>query len=159
MTILSAQSIRHLATHPKRPLISPFEKRQLKNGKTFGLGPATYDVRSAQRMEIVPYWQSHTGYLLSTMERFILPPNIIMEVHDKSTGARHFITVFNTIADPGWEGYLTLELVNLGAESYFIDKGDPVAQMKFSWLDDITEAPYRGKYQGQPNKPVGAILE
>jgi dCTP deaminase len=90
------------------------------------------------------------------MERFSLPGNICGSVLDKSTWARVFLSAFNTHLDPGWQGYLTVELANLGDAVVEIEPGDPLVQVKFEWLDEPTELPYRGKYQNQEPGPQRA---
>jgi len=91
-------------------MISPFAERDVVRGMSFGLSAASYDVRIAESVTV------HPGEfrLASTMERFDIPDDILMVVHDKSTWARRGLGVFNTILDPGWHGYATLELVNHG---------------------------------------------
>jgi dCTP deaminase len=147
--ILSAQSIR------RNNLISPFVERGSIRGRSFGLGPCSYDCRIAHPL-IVPV---HQGRLAVTMEHFKLPSVICGSVLDKSTWARVFVTAFNTHLDPGWHGYLTVELVNLGTEVVEFLEGDPICQVKFEWLDEPTVLPYDGKYQDQKKVPTPAILK
>ena len=98
--------------------------------------------------------------LASTMERFAFPHNVCGSVLDKSSFARVFVSAFNTHLDPGWDGFLTVELVNLGDTVVEYKQGDPVCQIKFEWLDEPTDLPYVGrKYSDQPARPVAAINE
>jgi len=162
VTILSAQSIRKLCVDMAyldpfterwaKPLITPFVEAGKVNGKSFGLSACTYDCRSADKI-VVPVGQSR---LASTMERFCFPSTICGSVLDKSTWARVFLTAFNTHLDPGWEGYLTVELSNLGDEAVEIEPGEPLVQVKFEWLDEPTQLPYSGKYQQQEAGPQQA---
>lgn len=148
--ILSAQSIR------LRKPIHPFHERTICNGMTFGLGPAGYDVRIAETVIIPPGGCA----LASTMERFDIPADLIAFVHDKSTWARQFVALQNTVAEPGWRGYLTLEITNHGTGPVTIQQGSPIAQMVFHQLDETTDQPYgNGKYQDQAVGPQPAILE
>jgi dCTP deaminase len=151
--ILSAQSIRRNALD--FGLITPFTERGIIRGRSFGLSACTYDCRINHPL-IIPVRQSR---LAVTLERFRFPTSICGSVLDKSSWARVFVTAFNTHLDPGWEGYLTLELSNLGEEHVEFLAGDPVCQIKFEWLDEPTELPYRGKYQGQEQKPITARKE
>ena len=80
-------------------------------------------------------------------------------MHDKSSWARRGIAVQNTLFDPGWSGYATLELSNHGQEIVTITAGDPIAQIVFHMLDQATEQPYQGKYQDQEAGPQPARLE
>lgn len=178
MTILAAQSIRKLCVpnifnnqykstyhnstlnrcvedYTDKPLIAPFVERGTQNGKSYGLSACTYDCRISDGL-IIPVGQSR---LASTIERFCFPNNICGSVLDKSSWARIFITAFNTHLDPGWEGYLTVELANLGTEAAIFEPGDPICQIKFEWLDQPTDLPYSGKYQHQQAGPQKARNE
>lgn len=152
--ILPAQTIRQLCNGP-RPLISPFCERGVIRGRSFGLSACTYDCRIADGL-IIPVGQAR---LAATIERFIFPPNICGSVLDKSTWARCFVSAFNTHFDPGFEGFATIELANLGTEAAIFEPGDALIQMKFELLADATEEPYRGKYQMQEAGPQEARLE
>lgn len=165
--ILSAQTIRKYCISSTRfidnkehyyagePLISPFVERGVIRGKSYGLSACTYDCRIAHPL-IIPVKQSR---LAVTLEKFNFPNNICGSVLDKSSWARVFVSAFNTHLDPGWSGYLTLELANLSEEYIEFQEGDPVCQIKFEFLDQPTELPYRGKYQDQKPIPQPAINE
>lgn len=147
--VLSGQTIR------SRGIFSPFFERTKAFGMTFGLGPAGYDVRIAENVVLYPLCST----LASTVEYFSMPNDIIGNVADKSTWARKFIAVQNTIIEPGWRGHLTLEISNHGKDILRIEKGMPIAQIIFHLLDKPTDTPYNGKYQDQPKGPVCAIME
>lgn len=150
--ILSAQTIRTLS---KTGLVQPFHERSVSNGMTFGLSACGYDVRIAETVQLRP-----KGYMLaSTMERFMMPDDVMAQVTDKSTWARRFVTVQNSVIEPCWEGWLTLELTNHSTEPVFIQAGSPIAQIVFMRLDEPTEQPYDGKYQRQERGPQPARLE
>src|SRR4051794_32851997 len=103
--ILSGQTLRNMV-----PAILPFcERTQGEyDGFTlsYGLGPAGYDVRIDQEVTLVP----GTTRLASTFEYFYMPNFCMAIVHDKSTWARKGVAVQNTVIEPGWRGFLTLEL-------------------------------------------------
>ena len=144
--ILSAQTI--AALH----LVDPMEPRTEHRGMTYGLSPCGYDVRVREKASIAPQ-----GFeLLSTMEYFDLPPGICGFVCDKSTWARQGLALQNTILEPGWHGYLTLEATNHSKAHLIVNHGDPIAQVVFCHLDEPTRQPYDGKYQNQPPCPVKA---
>lgn len=147
--ILSGQSIR------LRKIFEPFSERTTAGGMTFGLGPAGYDVRVAQSLTI----PRHGWTLASTLEKITMPDDLLATVHDKSTWARLGLAVQTTVIEPGWTGYLTLELSNHGAGLLNLEMGQPIAQIIFHQLDRPAEAPYNGKYQDQPDHPQPAILE
>lgn len=153
------------------PIVDMEKSKMVAHGTSYGLGEAGYDIRIKQ--EIVFYkedgimfhtvnqtenpWCTGTGRftLASAMEEFCMPPNLTGIVHDKSTWARRGLSVFNTVIEPGWEGFLTLELVYHGEEDLVIPAGSGIAQVIFHHT--IEEARYTGKYQHQADKPVAAI--
>lgn len=165
MTVLSSQSIR------KRGIFTPFNERTIHKGMTFGLGPAGYDVRIAENItlgiiegNINRFGQRFNAdygrfSLASTMEHFTMPDDCIAYVKDKSTWARRFVLVQNTIIEPGWRGFLTLEITYDGDDGIVIEAGSPIAQIVFHKLDEPTEQPYSGKYQDQASGPQHAIME
>lgn len=155
MTQLSAQSIRTLCERTP-PLIVPFvDRKVVVNGKSYGLSAASYDVRIAHDLTLM----SGEASLAHTLENFNMPPDVVGYVVDKSTYARRFVTAFNTLLDPGWHGNLTLELVNLGPSLVEIQAGDPIVQIAFHWVDEITDRPYAGKYQAQERGAHGPRFE
>ena len=144
--ILPAQAIRKI-----KP-ITPFVERSVHNGMSYGLSSAGYDVRIAESFWLTP---DQRFVLASTMEKFSMPTNIVAMVHDKSSWARRGLSLFNTVIEPGWHGYLTLELAYHGEETIRINAGDPIAQIVFMELSEPTEQPYKGKYQNQEAGPQG----
>lgn len=148
--ILSAQSIRN-----QIGLIEPFCERGVARGMSYGLSSCGYDVRIAEKVRL----ERGQFSLASTIERFNFPDNIVGKLHDKSTWARRGLSVFNTVSEPGWSGYLTLELINHGPETIILWPGDPIGQMVFHVLDEPTEQPYRGKYQNQGSGAQAARME
>jgi dCTP deaminase len=188
MNQLSAQSIRKLCEYEDMPLIYPFIERTVINGKSGGLGPASYDLRIKADLVLGPspiyrfnkmlracqytevmmqeYKEALTDAdfypnhaLAVSIEKFCFPNYVAGRLADKSTYARMFVSCFNTVFDPGFVGPATLELVNHGPNIIEIKAGDPICQMVFSWLDRPTEMPYMGKYQNQPHEPIGPIHE
>jgi dCTP deaminase len=88
-----------------------------------------------------------------------MPNNVVGIVHDKSSLARQGIAVQNTVAEPGWRGYLTLEITNHYVNKILLLKGDAIAQVVFHFLDEPTELIYDGKYQDQQRGPQEARNE
>lgn len=178
MSTLASQQIRALAI--SKQMISPFLERGEIQGKTFGLGPTTYDFRCKQSIILMPTnaaWRFrfykaidwfrgwfgviplnsryHLGFaLVSTVERVRMPNDVCATVMDKSSWAREGLAVQNTHFDPGFEGFPTIELTNHGHRDLVIRSGVPICQFKFEKLDEPTEMPYRGRYQNQPDRPV-----
>lgn len=166
MTVLSGQTIRRLG------IFSPFSERSRHRGMSYGLSHCGYDVRidlhgvQAQRRTTltegnVPGIILAPGdcVLAATMEHFSVPVQAVGIVHDKSTWARRGLAVQNTVAEPGWKGYLTLELTNHGNSDLSIFDGDPIAQVIFHLIDEVPETTYSGKYQAQKRGPQNAIFE
>lgn len=152
--ILSGHSIRERCMLSKNivVLISPFHERTRHEGYSFGVGPAGYDVRIDQDIFLPP-----NGFILaSTMERFEMHNDILGIVHDKSTWARQGITVQNTVIEPCWKGWLTLEVTNHSSQIIAIKKGMPIAQIIFHLLDKPVSAGYDGKYHNQQRGPQPA---
>lgn len=150
--ILSAQSIR------RRHIFTPFNERTHAYGMTYGLGPAGYDVRVAEDMWLPPFGIMR---LASTLEHFVMPIDLIGTIADKSTWVRRGVCVQNSRIEPGWRGFLTLELTNHTLLPIRVRKGMPIAQIVLHLMDEPTEQPYgeHGKYQDQRAGPVAAILE
>lgn len=144
--IASAQTIRVM-----RP-VEPFFERTESHGMTFGLGPAGYDVRIAEALTILP----GEFHLASTIEHFTMPNDHLAMVADKSTWAREGLAVQHTVIEPGWRGWLTLELTNHGPDPITLHCGHPIAQIVFHRLDQPTELPYNGRYQDQEAGPQQA---
>lgn len=157
MAVLSAQTIRKV--QQAHGLFTPYSERAVHadTGMSYGLSSAGYDIRLGRPVTL----DAEDRFALAvSMERFRVPPHLLGRVHDKSTWARRGLFVQNTIIEPGWEGWLTLELTwaaRLGG--LWIDAGTPIAQICFEALDAPTEQVYRGKYQDQPNVPVEAKRE
>lgn len=127
-----------------------------------GLSEAGYDITIKQDIEFTQkgvtvdgIWSAGRFTLASAVEEFQMPNMLVGIVHDKSTWARMGLSVFNTVIEPGWKGYLTLELVYHGNGSLLIPSGCGIAQVLFHYAS--TAAEYNGKYQNQADKPVGAI--
>ena len=152
------------------PIKGMLPEKYKEHGVSFGLSEAGYDIRIKQNITFVPDGAScRVGVmypdgpdfsegrfiLASTMEEFQMPTHLVGIVHDKSTWARRGLSVFNTVIEPGWKGFLTLELVYHGNSELIIPAGAGIAQVIFHHTSN--EAAYDGKYQHQANRPVEAI--
>lgn len=149
MTILSAKSIRL-----KQPL-SPLRERYIgSNGCSCGLSVAGYDITLDHDVCI-----DGGGFeLVAAAEHFNMPYDLLGVVHDKSSLARKGITVQNTVIEPGWRGYLTMEITNHTKETIRLYQGNAIAQVLFHLLDEPAE-PYTGKYQDQNRGPQAPLRE
>jgi dCTP deaminase len=128
--------------------------KQRAHGVSYGLTEAGYDLRIAQSVTLHPF---RRFCLASASEPFAMPQDLVGIVHDKSTWARRGLSVFNTVIEPGWQGFLTLELVYHGRGVLRIPEGAGIAQVIFHRTTE--GAAYSGKYQNQPARPVSAIME
>lgn len=159
------------------------QKETGPGGTSYGLSEAGYDIRIKQTIrfghgrkpgrvvvpmtvetfetcegnELAKRTANHAGRftLASAMEEFQMPDNLVGIVHDKSTWARRGLSVFNTVIEPGWNGFLTLELVYHGEGELVIPAGAGIAQVIFH--ENAVRTRYTGKYQNQEDKPVAAI--
>lgn len=158
--ILSAQSIAKRCR--ENSLIDPCCERTRHGGVTFGLSSAGYDVRvefDEEGLQGELVLEPGQFMLASTIEKFRMPNDLVGIVHDKSSWARRGLAVQNTVIEPGWTGWLTLELTNHGSEPLFLERGVGIAQILFHRLDFPTEQVYEGKYQAQKRGPVEAVSE
>lgn len=136
-------------------IIEPFRERTIINGKTYGASLIGYDIRVKQTLVFTDDSRFRLG---SSIERFTMPRDLVGLVKDKSSWARRGLSVFNTVIEPGWCGYLTLELAYHDEGVLTVTAGDPIAQVIFQETTAPTRG-YIGKYQNQPNHPVSAIDE
>lgn len=146
------------------PIKDMLPNKMKEHGVSHGLSEAGYDIRIKQTIRFLPrdghisarvdgVFHPHTRFILaSAMEEFQMPSNLVGIVHDKSTWARRGLSVFNTVIEPGWKGFLTLELVYHGGGALIIPAGAGIAQVIFHELSEV--ASYEGKYQNQENNPV-----
>ncbi len=92
----------------------------------------------------------------STRERVRLPDDLVARLEGKSSLGRLGLLIHSTAGyvDPGWDGYLTLELSNVANLPITIYPGMKIGQISFFRLTTAAEVPYgskgaRSKYQGQ----------
>ena len=150
------------------PIKNMMRTKEKNNGCSHGLSEAGYDIRIKQAIHFIPQQHTiirtdegevpehHVGHfvLASAIEEFDMPDNLVGIVHDKSTWARRRLSVFNTVIEPGWKGFLTLELVYHGREELVIPAGTGIAQVIFHEL--ALPSRYDGKYQNQQDEPCEA---
>ena len=101
---------------------------------------------------------AHTYGLGVALEKLKVPPNITVICLGKSTYARLGIIANMTPAEAGWEGHLTLEFSNSSGADCRIYAEEGICQLLFFEGDpcETTYADRSGKYQGQPERVVGA---
>ena len=160
MTVINDYALLSMA-----PIRDMAREKYRDHGVSYGLSEAGYDIRVKQDVwfnfknnEPNIALDSDPGKpgrftIASTIEYFQMPLNLVGIVHDKSTWARQGLSVFNTVLEPGWNGFLTLELVFHGSEPLHIPAGAGIAQVIFHEIA-IPKSYGDGKYQNQEDKPV-----
>ena len=149
-----------------KPIVHMYRTKRQFRGTSFGLVEAGYDIRIRETVTFtagvnhprVTLYDPHTEItsgnkgrfiLASSMEEFQMPLDLVGIVSDKSSWAREGLSLFNTVIEPGWNGYLTLELVFHGQENLIIPAGVGIAQVLFGRLE--CKGDYgKGKYQNAP---------
>jgi dCTP deaminase len=158
-------------------MIAPFEPDQIAEGVvSYGLSSYGYDARLADEFlapvaqpEVLdpkggsastftkiqsPIFDLAPGHLVlgRTIEYFRLPPDVLALCLGKSSYARCGVLVNATPFEPGWEGYATLSIANLGTQPVRLYAHEGIAQVLFFQSDEPCEVSYadrRGKYQSQ----------
>ena len=102
----------------------------------------------------------------STQERVRLPDDLVARLEGKSSLGRLGLLIHSTAGyvDPGWDGYLTLELSNVANLPITIYPGMKIGQISFFRLTSAADLPYgsaaRGsKYQGQRGPTASRFFE
>jgi dCTP deaminase len=101
----------------------------------------------------------------STQERVRIPDDLVARLEGKSSLGRLGLLIHSTAGyvDPGWDGYLTLELSNVANLPITIYAGMKIGQISFFRLTTPAEQPYgaagRGKYQGQQGPTASRFFE
>ncbi|RAP32419.1 dCTP deaminase [Candidatus Marinamargulisbacteria bacterium SCGC AG-414-C22] len=92
----------------------------------------------------------HSFLLATTMEYIKLPNGYSAFVEGRSSIGRMGLFIQNAgWVDSGFEGRITLELYNANSLPIRLDAGRRVCQLVFCQMDQCSENPYQGKYQGQ----------
>jgi dCTP deaminase len=176
MSIKADRWIRRMALEQK--MIDPFvDKQKRDNVISYGLSSYGYDVRIADEFKIFTNVfgavvdpkrfdpKSFVDYkgevciippnsfaLGRTVEYFRIPRNAMTICVGKSTYARCGIITNVTPLEPGWEGFVTLEISNTTPLPAKIYANEGIAQILFFEGDEECLTSYadkQGKYQGQ----------
>jgi dCTP deaminase len=149
MSILSNQTIFH-EVRTRHLGISPFNNLHVQ--------PAGYDLTLDRNVLLWPVWTPWNRRLVHVGEHIIMPCDLQGEIFGRSSVARQWVLAHTVSGplEPGWRGYLTLEMVNLSWGFRHYKKGDRVAQVKFSRTDLPAEPGYRGRYQEQKREPTAS---
>ena len=88
--------------------------------------------------------------LASTQEKISVPNHLAAFVAGRSSVGRLGLQIQNAgFVDSGFQGQITLELYNQSEKPILLKAGVRICQLVFFQLDETTEQPYSGKYQGQ----------
>lgn len=148
-------------------LISPFEYSHVQ--------PASYDLTLGRNIK----FETRHGWadidlrarlftlvrgdfiLARTVEKVKIPPYLAARVEGKSSLGRQGVVCHITAGfiDPGFEGYLTLEMMNVSNRGFQLVDGMKIAQIGFYRLVGKAVRPYGhpalgSHYQGQRDEPV-----
>lgn len=98
----------------------------------------------------------HSVVLGHSLEHFMMPDNVQGLCIGKSTYARCGVHAIVTPLEPGWYGYLTIEIANLTESFVRLHVGEGICQILFfrSRRPMITYLDRKGKYNGQKAEAV-----
>jgi len=159
-------------------MIEPFVEKQVRDGAiSYGLSSYGYDMRVADEFRVFTNVYSaivdpkdfsprsmvdiqsdvcivppNSFALARSVEYFRIPRNVLTLCVGKSTYARTGIITNVTPFEPGWEGFVTLEISNTTPLPAKIYANEGIAQVIFFEGDEECEISYadrKGKYQGQ----------
>lgn len=139
--------------------LSPKGLKLVKNIPGQKLDPKSFDPRHLQDVElqkdetgeyfVIPGY----GYALGvSVERLSIPRDIFVEPYNKSTYARSCIGVNHmSPVEPGWTGYLTMEISNDGPTETKVYANEGICQLVFdkSVPCETSYEDRKGKYQNQ----------
>ena len=162
----------------EKKMIEPFEEKQVRNNViSFGVSSYGYDLRVSNEFKVftninttivdpknfdpaslvdfkgdVCIVPPNSFVLGRSVEYFRIPENVITVCVGKSTYARCGIITNVTPFEPGWEGFVTLEISNTTPIPAKIYANEGIAQVLFFEGDEPCEVSYatkKGKYQAQ----------
>lgn len=135
------------------PIKGMINEKRKDLGFSWGLTECGYDIRLKQS---VTMFIGRRFVLASSVEEFDMPDNLMGRVLNKSSWARLGIDAsMTTNIEPGWKGFLTIELRYSRFWPIRIPAGVGIAQVIFESIETPTK--YVGKYQNQKDRPVAAI--
>ena len=138
-----------LAAAPIKDMVT---QKQRSNGFSWGLTECGYDIRIKQDVTL---FLGRRFILASAIEEFDVPNNLMGRVLNKSSWARLGLDAsMTTNLEPGWKGFLTLELRYSRILPLHIKAGTGICQVIFEQIKEPRI--YQGKYNYQPDRPVPA---
>lgn len=159
-------------------MIEPFVDHQVRDGViSYGVSSYGYDIRIADEFKIFTNVYNtvvdpkcfdprsmvdfrgeeciippNSFVLARTIEYFRIPRKVLTVCLGKSSYARCGLIVNVTPFEPGWEGFVTLEISNTTPLPAKVYANEGIAQVLFFEADEECEVSYadkKGKYQGQ----------
>ena len=164
MAILSGTQISRLV-QTEELVLNPFDPQLVQ--------PASYDLRLGHKLLASPLSQDILGSIVElngkspsynvqsgqmvaaiSAEHLELPLGICGRVGIRSEFARTGMNAFGgPQIDPGYEGKVTLSLINVGPEPITLTLGVSFFTIEFQRLDEPATAGYDGDYQGMDDFP------
>lgn len=165
MAILSGAQIERLVK-ARELVIDPFDAALVQ--------PATYDLQLGPKILASPLSQEIAGMVVKLTDRspsykiqsgqmigaiseetLRLPLDICGRFGIRSGFARRGLNAFGGIQlDPGFEGRLIMNLLNVGPEPVTITLGEALFSVEFQRLEEPAKTAYSGAYQYQDDFPA-----
>src|SRR6187431_1770748 len=144
--------------------------RVFRNNRTAVIDPRQEQPELTELVEIAgdePFVLHPGEFALgATFERVALPDDLVARLEGKSSLGRLGLLIHSTAGyvDPGWDGYLTLELSNVANLPITIYPEMKIGQISFFRLSTPAEVPYgatgtKSKYQGQRGPTASRFFE
>lgn len=125
------------------------------------VGPASYELRIGSALNISDGVEStveigeefavrpNSHILLGTIEKVAMPDFLVGTMFLKSRfGRGGFLPWGQGFVDPGYEGNLTISLLNLSPHPYIFRGGEKICHIIFQNLEAATDKLYDGVYKG-----------
>ena len=165
--LLNDKEIKKLAVEKK--MLEPFVDHKVQGKLSYGLDPFGYTIRLSNEFKYFKeiemfdplldnekfladvegdvFLLSPGSFVLGrSVEYFRMPPDVTGIAFTKSSYARLGIFANITTIDAGWEGFLTIEVANLGSNPVKLYANKGIAQIHF-FKGKVPENSYSGKYQ------------
>jgi dCTP deaminase len=186
MGLLTDRQIRELA---QDGMITPFAEGEHRPGVvSYGLTSCGYDVRVADEFKVFTNAVNPAGVvdvkafdpsllhevkadrcvippnsyaLARSVERFVMPDDVLVVCVGKSTYARAGIIVNVTPLEPAWEGWITIEISNATPCPVVVYANEGIMQALFFRADERPGVTYKtkhGKYQDQAAHVVPPVV-
>ncbi len=142
--------------------------RVFENHRYTHIDPRTHQPHLTKKVEVEPdgRFMLHPGEFVlgSTFERVRLADDIVARLEGKSSLGRLGLLIHSTagFVDPGFDGYLTLELANVANLPIAIYPEMKIGQISFYQMSTAADHPYGSKgagskYQGQRGPTASRI--